>query len=104
VIIRSGKHNKYCGTGIDFGSQSLVTENSFSFGLRKTKTLFLAEHQTKFPKRAEPKKNNNPILRKTKPKRKQRKEEKNNNTANIATVKTACEKLTTEGNRNTSER
>jgi serine/threonine protein kinase len=24
VIIRSGKHNKYCGTGIDFGSQSLV--------------------------------------------------------------------------------
>ena len=36
---------------------------------------FLAEHQPKFPKRAEPKKNNNSILRKTKPKRKQRKEE-----------------------------
>ena len=65
---------------------------------------FLAEHQPSF--RSEPnQKNNNSILRKTKPKRKQRKEEnKNNITNNIATVKTACEKLTTEGNRNTSER
>jgi hypothetical protein len=40
--------------------------------------LFLAKRQPKFPKRAK-QKNNNPILRKTKPKRKQSKQKNQSN-------------------------
>jgi hypothetical protein len=55
--------------------------------------LFLAKRQPKFPTRAK-QKNNNPILRKDKPKRKQRKEKtKTNETKNTATDKTTCDFL-----------
>jgi hypothetical protein len=81
----------------------LLQKTVFLLAYGKQKMLFLAEHQPKFPKRAKEKQKL--ILRKTKPKRKQRKEENRNNIRNnIATVKTACEKPTTEGTRNTSER
>ena len=70
-------------------SEALLCEKREQCALK----LFLAKHQPKFPKQTEPK-NNNPILRKDKPKRKQRKEKnKNNITNNIATVKTTCDFL-----------